>query len=413
MTNVAAPSRPLWHNRDFMLLRGGQAISVIGSRVSNIAFPLLVLALTRSPAQAGIVGFFNTLPNVLFMLPAGALVDRWDRKRVMVLCDAGRAFAIGSVVLALLVGHLSVVQLALVAFAEGTFAAFFTLSESAAVPRVVPPDQLTAAVSVNESTRRGAELVGPSVGGILFNLGRTLPFLADTVSYLVSVLSLFLIQATFQEQRESRETSLRQEMGEGIRWVWHHRFVRASVFLIAGSNLLFEASFLIVIVLAQRLHASAAVIGLIFSLFGIGGLVGAIVAPWVQRRLGLSLIVIGANWVWALLWPLYAVVPSPLLLGLINAVMALLGAVWNVAIGGYTLALIPDALLGRVRSVMLLVAWGTIPVGAMLSGFLLQLVGPILAVLITGCAMLGLAAAATISSAVRNVPRGPVVEGAK
>ena len=409
MADIGAPSHPLWRNRDFMILRGGQAISVIGSRVSNIAFPLLVLALTHSPAQAGIVGFFNTLPNVLFMLPAGALVDRWDRKQVMILCDSGRTLAIGSVVLALLLGYLSVVQLALVAFAEGTFSVFFTLSESAAVPRVVPPDQLTAAVSVNESTRRGADLVGPSVGGILFSLGRTLPFLADTASYLISVLSLLLIKARFQEERETRVTSLRQEIGEGLRWLWHHRFVRASVFLIAGSNLLFEASSLIIIVLAQRLHASAAVIGLIFSFYGIGGLVGAIIAPWVQRRLSLSLIVIGANWAWALLWPLYAVVPSPLLLGLINAVMALLGAVWNVALGSYILGLIPDALRGRVRSVNLLVAWGTIPFGAMLSGFLLQLVGPIFAVLITGCAMLGFAAAATISPAVRNVPRGPAV----
>ncbi|GAC1330848.1 MAG: MFS transporter [Chloroflexota bacterium] len=393
-----------------MLLRSGQAVSVVGSRVSLIAFPLLVLALTGSPAQAGVVSFFNTLPNVLFTLPAGAMVDRWDRKRLMILCDTGRVLAIGSLVAALHLSHLSVVQLVLVAFSEGTFSVFFTLSESAAVPRVVPPDQLSAAVSVNESTRRGAELIGPSVGGLLFGLGRTLPFLVDTISYLISVLSLLLIKTTFQEQREVRVTTLRQEIGEGLRWVWHERFVRASLFLVAGSNLLFEASSLIVIVLAQRLHASAAVIGVIFSLFGVGGLVGAVAAPWVGRWLSLAQIVIGANWVWALLWPLFAIVPHPLLLGVISAVMALVGATWNVALGSYTLALIPDALRGRVRSVSLLIAWGTIPVGAVLSGLLLQIVGPISAVLITACAMLGLAAAATFTPDLRNAPAGPVVQ---
>ena len=409
MAEVGRPSRPLWRNRDFMLLRSGQAISVVGSRVSVIAFPLLVLALTRSPAQAGIVGFFNTLPYVLFTLPAGALVDRWDRKRVMILCDTGRGLSIGSVVLTLRLGHLSVVQLALVAFVEGTLSVFFTLSESAAVPRVVSPDQLTAAVSVNESTRRGAELIGPSVGGLLFSIGRALPFLADTISYLISVLSLLFIETTFQEQREGQATTLRQEIGEGLQWVWHQPFVRTSLFLVAGSNLLFEASSLIVIVLAQHLHASAAIIGVIFSLFGVGGVIGAVVAPWAQHRLSLSQIVIGANWVWALLWPLFAIVPQPLLLGLINATMAVAGAAWNVALGSYTLALIPDALRGRVRSISLLIAWGSIPVGAMLSGFLLQLVGPTSAVLITAAAMLGLAVAATLSPDLRNAPVIPAV----
>ena len=390
-----------------MLLRSGQAVSIVGSRVSSIAFPLLVLALTHSPAQAGIVGFFNTLPNFLFTLPAGAFVDRWDRKRTMILCDTGRAMAIGSIVLALLLGHLSLVQLALVAFVEGSLAVFFTLSESAAVPRVVPKEQLTAAVSVNESTRRGAEMLGPSVGGLLFTVGRLAPFLADTISYLISILTLALVKTTFQEERGVRTTTLRQEMVEGLRWVWHQPFIRFSLFLVAGSNLLFEASSLIVIVLAQRLHASAAVIGLIFSLYGIGGLAGAAITPWARRWLTLSQIVIGANWVWALLWPLYAVVPHPLLLGLINAVMALVGASWNVALGSYTLALIPDALQGRVRSVSLLIAWGTIPIGAIVSGVLLQAAGPKLAVAITACAMLGLAAAASLSRDVRTAPPIP------
>jgi MFS family permease len=387
-----------------MLLRGGQAVSVVGSRVSNIAFPLLVLALTHSPAQAGLVGFANTLPIVLFTLPAGALVDRWDRKRVMVLCDAGRALAIGSIVVVLELGRIFTIQLALAAFVEGTLSVFFTLSESAAIPRVVPREQLTAAISVNESTRRGGDLLGPSVGGLLFSLGRAVPFLADTVSYGVSVVSLLLVRTAFQEERVERATTLHSEIREGLRWVWHQPFIRACLFLVAGSNLLFEANSLIVIVLAQRLHASAALIGLIFSLLGVGGMTGAVVTPWVQYRLTLTRIVIGANWVWATLWPLFAVVPYPLLLGVLYAAMAVVGAAWNVALGSATMAVIPDALLGRVRSVTLLVAWGTIPLGALLSGLLIQIDGPIFAVLITAAAMLGLAVAASLNADLRTPP---------
>lgn len=404
VTEAGTPPVPLWRNRDFMLLRGGQAISAAGSRVSNIAFPLLVLAVTHSPAQAGIVGFANTLPFALFSLPAGALVDRWNRKRLMILCDTGRAVAIGSIVLALGLGHLSSVQLALAAFIEGALSVFFTLAESAAVPNVVPPEQLTAAVSVNESTRRGADLLGPSLGGLLFSLGRAVPFLADTASYWVSVLSLLLIRTQFQEEQKARSTTLRGEIWEGLRWVWHQPFIRACLFLVAGSNLLFEASSLIVIVLAQHLHASAATIGVIFSFYGVGGVTGAVITPWAQRRLSLTQIVIGANWVWALLWPLFAVVPHPLLLGVLNGAMALVGAAWNVALGSATIAAIPDALRGRVRSVSLLVAWGTIPLGALLSGLLIQLGGPIFAVFVTGAAMLALAVLASTSAGLRAPP---------
>src|SRR6266516_6961672 len=86
---------PLWRNRDYVLLWSGQMISSVGTRVSMLAFPLLVLAINHSPAQAGLIGAMRALPYALLILPAGALVDRWNRKRVMILCDIGRAIALG------------------------------------------------------------------------------------------------------------------------------------------------------------------------------------------------------------------------------------------------------------------------------------------------------------------------------
>ncbi len=109
---------PLWRNRDFLLLMGGQAVSLVGSQVSLLAFPLLMLAITHSPAQAGLMAALRGLPFALFCLPAGALVDRWNRKRVMILCDAGRALALGSIPVALVLGHLTLVQLYLVSLVE-------------------------------------------------------------------------------------------------------------------------------------------------------------------------------------------------------------------------------------------------------------------------------------------------------
>src|SRR2546421_7780740 len=90
----------LWRNRDFLLLWSGQMVSAIGSQVSLLAFPWLILAVTGSPVQAGLIAALRALPYLFFGLPAGALVDRWNRKRVMILCDAGRTLAMGSVPIA-------------------------------------------------------------------------------------------------------------------------------------------------------------------------------------------------------------------------------------------------------------------------------------------------------------------------
>src|SRR5579864_6058515 len=130
-----SPSSPkpksLWHNRDYMLLWSGQVVSSMGTQVSQLAFPLLILFLTRSPVLAGLAGALRALPYLIFSLPAGALIDRWDRKRVMILCDAGRGICMASIPVAYIIGHLTVVQLFLVSLFEGTLFVFFNIAEVA------------------------------------------------------------------------------------------------------------------------------------------------------------------------------------------------------------------------------------------------------------------------------------------
>ena len=128
---------PLWRNRDFLLLVSGQAVSSTGSQISLVAFPLLMLALTNSPALAVLMTALRGLPFALLCLPVGALVDRWDRKRVMILSDAGRAIALGSIPVALALGYITYVQLALVSLIEGSLFVLFNLAESACIPHVV------------------------------------------------------------------------------------------------------------------------------------------------------------------------------------------------------------------------------------------------------------------------------------
>src|SRR5690348_3992093 len=136
----------LWRNRDYLLLWSGQALSAIGGSVSELAFPLLVLAVTASPAQAGVAAALRALPSIFYLI-AGALIDRWNRKRIMIFCDLGRFFSLASIPLTLSLGILTIWQLYVTAFVEGTLVVFFSLAHSSSLGKVVSEEQFSAVIA--------------------------------------------------------------------------------------------------------------------------------------------------------------------------------------------------------------------------------------------------------------------------
>lgn len=381
----AGQAPPLWRNRDYLLLISGQGVSAIGSQISLVAFPLLIFVLTRSPAQTGLIASLRSLPYALFTLPAGALVDRWDRKRLMILCDAGRAIALGSIPVALFIGHLTYLQLYLVSLIEGTLFVFFTLAESASFPRVVTPEQLPAATGQNEVLISLSSMLGPALGPILFGLGRAVPFLTDAVSYVASVVSLFFIRTRFQGERDADRGTpgyLWAEVKEGVGCLWRNSLMRFIAILTFGLITPCYGYILIIILLAQNMHASNATLGLIFAGGGIGSVIGALVASPLYKRVGFAKMLIGSAWLWALLWLLYAFAPNPLVLGAVNAVSFTVVPIYTVVQYSYRLATIPDHLQGRVNSVFRLIAFSGQPLGIAVTGLLLQAVGPVYTVLL-------------------------------
>jgi MFS family permease len=163
----------------------------------------------------------------------------------MLVADAARGLALASVVAALATGRLALWQLMVVAFLEGTLFVFFNLAEHAAVRHVVPRTQLPTALSQNEARVRGAGLLGQPLGGVLFDLGRAMPFLADALSYAVSFVSVSLIRSRFRDETEEEPGALRRlpsEIGEGVAWLWNQPFLRAASILVAGSNFLRSVS---------------------------------------------------------------------------------------------------------------------------------------------------------------------------
>jgi len=261
---------------------------------------------------------------------------------------------------------------------------FFNIAEVAALPRVVPAEHLSHATALNESATSASSLIGPGVAGLIISLGRTtlsgatVAYLVDSLSYLISTLSLGFIRTPFQAARApTAGRSLRTEIAEGLRFLWARRPLRALALLTMGMNLFFGPLPLAVIVLARtNLHADARTLGLIFSAASAGGLLGSLSASWVKARLRVGQAIIGAVAGIAVATPLVAVAPS---VPVVLAGFALVGAmlpIYNVVSISYRLRLVPDPLQGRVNSVFRLLALGSVPLGTAIGGLLLGPIGP-------------------------------------
>lgn len=404
----ALKKQPLWRRSNYLTLWGSKLVSATGSQMTQIAFPLLVLALTQSATIAGLAGALRMLPYLLLSLPAGALVDRWDRRRVMIVCDAGRAIALGSIPMALVIGRLSVLQVCLVALVEGTLFTFFDLAEVAALPGVVSQEEMPAAAAQYYSLTEGVTtLLGPALGGALFAAGRMIPFLFDALSYGASLVALRRLSLPRQVATDEQGTPLnwrtmRADIVESVVWLWRQPLLRTLTALLTLGNFLVAGEALLIIILAERMHASASAIGLMLGLGGVGTVLGALVAEKIVRRLSFAQAFIGGNWLVALVWMLYIIAPTPFALGLVMAMLGAVYAVINVAQFSYRMSLIPDTLQGRISSIIRLLVYGSLPLGLAVTGFFIERSGAVMTVALLGGGLLAVAVLATLSPRMRT-----------
>ncbi|MBV9607416.1 MAG: MFS transporter [Solirubrobacterales bacterium] len=342
---------PLRRNRDYMLVWAGQGVSELGSQISTVAYPLLVLALTRSPAKAGVVGLAATLPLPLLALPAGVLADHFDRKRLMLVCDAVRAAALAALTIAVFSGGVAYGVVAGVAFADGALLAVSFVTERGVLRRLVPPEQLAAAVAQNETVFYAGSVVGPPVGGLLFAISRGLPFLADAVSYAFSATATLLTRSRFQPERTEPRSGLVAEFTGGIRWLWHHPLLRTCSLLAAASNPTYRALYLLLVVLAKRHGASSGLIGVMFAMIAVAGLLGGLLASSRHAaRISVRTAVRLDTWTCALLMPLLLIARGTLFTALLIALIEIPAPILNSAVEGLRSTLAPEHLQGRVHA---------------------------------------------------------------
>ena len=269
----------LSRNTDFRLLVGGQLVSQVGNQLQSLALPLVVFTLTGSAVQAGAILAVSTATYLLFGLVAGALVDRWDRKRTMIWSEMGRAVLTASIPVALIWEAVSLPQLYAVAILTGVLEVLFQTANSTTMPHVVAPGQLPAALGINQAASSAVGIAGSALAGAAYAAGPSIPFLVNVISFVVSAASLRAIRPQFQEPHRGAVRGTGDFLGEireGLVWVWRQPVIRLLTMVEAADGLRYGAGYLLIIELARQVGADAFQIGLVFGGAGVGGLVGGL-----------------------------------------------------------------------------------------------------------------------------------------
>lgn len=399
------PRVPLHRNADYVRLVAAQGFSITGREIETLVLPLLVLSLTNSPAQVGLVAAVQSVPYLLLSLPAGALVDRWSRRRVMVVCDAIRAACFASLPVAWLLGGLSLAQLYIVAAIASSAFVFYNIAEISGLTQVVPPDDLPRAMSINTVVEWIGENAGPALGGALAGLGRTiaagavLAYGVQAAMLAASAGFLATIKTAMRADRapEARRPWLR-EIGDGIGWLRRQPVVRTMALQAMALNIIFAPVGLALIVRTRDgFHASPAAIGLMFSAGGGAGLGAALIAPRLRARVRIGVILTGIAPLWALGLAAVAASPSMVTLAAAWLVVPAGSGLGDVASVSYRLSLIPPDMQGRVNSVFRFMAWGLRPASLAFGGWLIGAIGAQPALWCAAAAMAVVAIASFVS----------------
>ena len=390
-------------NRDFMLLQAGQLLSNIGTRLTSIAYPLLVLALTGSAAKAGFALFARTLPQALFALPAGVAADRWNRKWLMIAADGVRVGAVSLLVATIWLDSGAFWPIPLIAFVEGTGAAFFLAAYPGAVRSVVPVHQLPDAAATQTGRNAVVQLAGSPLGGALFAIARVLPFVVDVFSYAFSAISLLAMRTPFQEEREHEPTPLGSQLLEGVRYVWQQPFLRTCALIFGLLNFVGPSLLFAIVVIGTDQGLSGGEVGLLVAVFFAGIIPGTFLSPFIRRALPVRAVLVLELWTWVgcaafLVWP------SVYVLAVCLLPTALVIPSTDSVVHGYRIAMTPDRLLGRAEAAWTTFAILMAPLGPLVTGVLISDVSARAAVAVCVAFVLALAVWATFSPSIRAAP---------
>jgi MFS family permease len=353
----------------------------VGNQVTILALPWLVLQLTQSPFQLGIVGALEFVPFLLFGLIVGVYADRWDRRTILLVADLVRFAVLASVPLAALLHVLTLAQLYAVAFIAGTARVWFEVVHYSLIPALVSPARVVEANSSLEVTDGVSALVGPALGGLLIKgFGAANALLADALSFLLAAAAWFSLGA--RPSAPLSEVGWRAQLMAGLRWVVHQRVILENTLSAVVLNIVYMSITTVFVFYAQHeLHLDAGRTGLVLGLAGLGPIGFAALAPRLRRRFRVGQLLLAELLVTGPLLALLDLAPLlPAAAALLTVALSLglgfgSGILSRILVRSYIQATVPPALLARVNASTRVVAWGSVPIGALLGGTLTQLIG--------------------------------------
>ncbi|MBM7172039.1 MFS transporter [Streptomyces sp. G44] len=367
------PQPPLGSN--FNKVWGAMIASSLGDGVQLAALPLLAVQLTSDPLLIGAVGAIGMLPWLLLGLPAGALVDRWDRRKVMLNSDLIRFGVLVLLTAAVMTDNATILLLIVAGFALGCGDIFFDISAQSVMPVVTSGDQalMRANSRISAAQINGEQLAGPPLGGILFSFSRSLPFLGNALSFLISAFLVASLKGDFGNApaAEPARRSLRAEVAEGLRWLLKHRVLRTLAGTAAIGNLVFTAKMALLVLLARdQLGLGEIGYGLLLSSTAVGAFVGSFLASSIARKIQVGTMRCVGMTVEGLAIVGLGLTDNPWVAGAMMAVVGLSMSVQIVTVGSLRQRLAPAAIRGRVLSASRLISLLGAPFGGILGGYL-------------------------------------------
>lgn len=401
--------RPVWRQRDFALLWGGQTVSEIGSAVTTLALPTLaIVAFHAGPGAVGLIVASERIPFPFVALVAGAIVDRVRRRRVMVACNLARVLILGAIPLLSALGALRIWELVVAAGAVGCFTVFFDVSYMAYVPGMVEADQILEANSRLQVTWSAAQTVGPGLAGLLIQaFGAARAVLVDGLSFVVSTVALVSIRHV--EPPSSGDAARRHlvaEIGEGLRHVFGIPVLRAQLLCLSAAGVFAHAYEAPLYLFAyDRLHLSPGLLGAMLASQGLGAMIGSAAGGRIIRLLGVGPTISVASGVAAALIglvPLAMFVSPAAVMFPVLMLSGMVGVPADIAQVTLRQTLTPPRLRGRMSAVFRAFFWGAWPLGNLLGGLLAAAIGAATTLWVTA------AAAALVFAVIRLTPLWPV-----
>jgi MFS family permease len=358
----------------FRILMVGSSISMFGSRISTVAFPMLVLHLNNSPFVTGLVAFAAIAPSALAYIPAGVLVDRWNPRRVMLASELLRGLVIASVVLSLIIFglHISIWFLMLAMVAEEILEIFFMLADRRYLSGLMKAENKGSRQAYVEVRSHAAVLAGRPIGPFLFAIQPFLPFLADALSFLFSVCSLVVVRRNNEPARELQRVPRKQlfrDVGQGFSLLKKDRRAFLTIILMAATSLVGQALILMFLSEAHSKELSTVAIGVVLAASGVGGAVGAVVSrflPDAIRRFWLPIQMVA----WAIALGSLVIVGglSVSCSAIAMLVLGLTGAIGNIEFGTYIVSNVAEDMIAKVIGIGQMMAIGACALGPVLGG---------------------------------------------